>query len=559
MPRVNVDLRREWTRDAATTGQDNERDPALNDTAFKTLDRLYPLLVALLAIFAIAPLTFPGSLQTHTGLNAIYNLIDLHTHLAPTWAPTFGRAFDLLRGEGALGYAFAEFFHLLGATPLDSIKIIYALAFLFSGWGMFALARQIFASDAAGLLAAIVYVYFPYHLATVYVRGAFGEAVAWALFPFALLALIQFHSRATLRQRDYVPTIFAFALLFATQPGLAILFAMFALPFVFAVDRARFGGTTIFATLSGLALGALATLPAFLQNNSALDANGFTPAFVYPFQFLTASWGTALPKGNYLEQFPYQIGIAALGLSLLALALLYRERVDVTAHARRITRVAIAASAILLLLMTPFFSALWEISRATLLVPYPFELLAFVGVALSLVAGAVPLSDARLRELPMLAALSAIPILAVYSYLAPEYIDFAPTRPAAATFNQNELALLDYKIVRPPGIFHHGATVELDLQWQALREVNHDYTVFVHAVDEDGKEWGSEDAKPQSGALPTLKWTPGRVISDTHSIQIDLAGPSEGYHLELGIYNAATGERALTETGADEIRIDSNP
>jgi hypothetical protein len=98
----------------------------------------------------------------------------------------------------------------------------------------------------------------------------------------------------------------------------------------------------------------------------------------------------------------------------------------------------------------------------------------------------------------------------------------------------------------------------LDLQWQALRQVNHDYTVFVHVVDESGKTWGGQDSKPQQGKLPTTRWVPGRVISDTHTVQIDLAGPPEGYHLEVGLYAAATGERALTLSGIDGIRIEEN-
>jgi hypothetical protein len=96
------------------------------------------------------------------------------------------------------------------------------------------------------------------------------------------------------------------------------------------------------------------------------------------------------------------------------------------------------------------------------------------------------------------------------------------------------------------------------LQWQALRQVNHDYTVFVHVVDNSGKSWGGEDTKPQNGGLPTLQWDVGRVISDTHTVQIDLAGPPEGYHLEVGLYTSTNGERTTTETGGTEIRIEEN-
>ena len=93
---------------------------------------LYPLLVVLLAVFAVAPLEYPGAFQSHTGLLAVYNLINLDQ--APlqffNWAPTVGRTFDLFRSDGALPYLVAEVFHLVGFGYLDSIKLVYALAWI---------------------------------------------------------------------------------------------------------------------------------------------------------------------------------------------------------------------------------------------------------------------------------------------------------------------------------------------------------------------------------------------------------------------------------------------
>ncbi|MGE5139627.1 MAG: hypothetical protein ACM3JD_09210, partial [Rudaea sp.] len=197
---------------------------------------------------------------------------------------------------------------------------------------------------------------------------------------------------------------------------------------------------------------------------------------------------------------------------------------------------------------------LWPVTGGTLLLEYPFQLLGLVAVALSLAAGSIAIADLQFARLPLLTALLAIPLLAGYSYLTPEFLNFTPSRPPLARFNDDEVALLGARIIRPVGTLRHGASVDLVLQWQALKQVNHDYTVFVHAVDSTGRSWGGQDGKPQDGTLSTLKWVPGRVISDTHTIQIDLAGPPDGYHLEVGIYTV-TGERAATETGATEVTL----
>ncbi len=527
------------------------------------LQALYPVLALLVSVFAIAPLWYPGFFQSHTGFAAIYNLIDLDQNLGGllTWAPTWGRAFDALRMDGPFAYWFAAIFHRVGLPYLDAIKFTYAVAFVLSAYAMFVLAKRVLKNDAGALLAATLYLYFPYHIAIVYQRGAFGEAVAYALFPLALYAL----DKIERRPRTWIFAVLTMLFLTLTQTGLAIVFGIFALVWLFIMRRER--GNVLHALIAiaiGLALGMAIRAPSIFSQAQIILPNGFVPAFVYPFQFLSATWGNAQPRDVFTperagEQAAYQIGIAALGFVILTLALLFRSgRAQARENgAYRVAVVNVLFAAGLLVLMMPWLEFLWNFTLSFVL-QYPFQLLSFVALTLALVAGALVLADERFAEIPLLAALVIVPVLAVYPYLSPQYFDLNPTKPALARFN-DELALLDAKIVRPPGVWRHGATVELDLTWQALKQPNRDYTVFLHIVDENGQQWGATDEKPQGGTISTLKLQPGQVISDTHSVQIDLNGPPAGYHMLLGIYPTATGQPAPTETGATEIRIEANP
>jgi hypothetical protein len=535
-------------------------------------NRLSPALAVLLTVFAIAPLAYPGFFQSYTGYSAVYNLIELQTHPGGflTWAPTWGRAFDFLRMDGPLGYWLAEIFHLATLSYSSSIQLVYAVSFGVSAYGMFVLARHLLDSDAAGLVAAALYTYFPAHIAAVYVRGAFGEALAWALFPVVLYSVIALEARVRWTWRAALACGAAFAALLLAQPGLAILFALLTRFWVVALvskpHHGWFRSPSLLAMLAGLAIGIAVQLPAILAQPALASFNGFVPVFVYPFQLFTAAWGSAPPQGTFDPsrpadaQAPYQIGFAALGLTILAVALLLRSNLKAGEPnlARRVTWFACLASVVFLGLMLPFMAPLWQWTGLDLFVQYPFQLLIFVGFLLPFAAGSIVIADAQFAEVPLLAVLVLVPLLAVYPYLAPEFYDLDPSSPALARFNHDEIALLDAKITRPPGVWRHGATVQLDLTWQALRQPNRDYTVFLHILDANGKEWGGTDEKPQGGTLPTLKWTPGRVISDTHSVQIQLAGPPEGYHMELGLYQRTTGERATTETGATEVILEEN-
>jgi len=528
---------------------------------------LGPLLVVLLAVFAVAPLEYPGAFQSQTGLLAIYNLIDLDQNPLQffNWAPTVGHAFDLFRTDGALPYVVAEFFRLIGLGYLDAVKLVYALAWIASGLTMYVLARRLGASgvepwlsEAGALLAAVVYVYLPYHIATVYVRGAFAESVAWAIFPLALTAVSSRQSSVASR-RQFAFSLLPFVLLFLIQPGTAILFALIAMAIAAALNwrtgsHLHLRAVQVLAhwligsfapVVGGLALGALLYLPTILRYGATIARDGFNASFVHPFQLFSSLWGYGASTGSYLDQFPFQLGVVPLGLAIVAIALGWQSS---NAAVRRMVIVLLGAGTVLTLLTFEIAAPLWNVLGV--FVAYPWQLLAFVGLALALVAGAAVEFDARLARPAMLAFFVALPVVASYGYLAPRYLDLTPTRPRIAIFGRNEIALLDYRIVGP---LRHGATVRVNAVWQALRPVDHDYTVFVHAVDGDGKTWAQQDAKPQDGALPTIKWQPGQVISDTYTIQIDVDGPREGYHLEFGMYVGATGARALTDTGADQL------
>lgn len=533
---------------------------------------LYPLLVVLLAVFAVAPLEYPGAFQSQTGLLAVYNLIHLDQNPLQffNWAPMLGREYDLFRTDGALPYWIAEIFHRVGFSYLDSIKLVYALAWIVGGLAMFALARKLgvsaaepLFSDAGALLAAMVYTYLPFHIATVYLRGAFAESVAWAVFPLALLVLVRPQTTDDRRQKpasDYLLSASPFAALVLIQPGMAILFALVAFAIVAALRlREREFTPTLATLLGGMLIGMLLYAPTIFRHGAILSRDVFVADFVLPFQLFSSAWGfpigSGMPSATQTAQgtilpgsFSFQLGVVPVGLAIIAVAIGWRKGVQPNAPARRVVAVFLAAALVLTLLTFEISAPLWNVLG--MFAASPWQLLAFVGLALSIVAGASVAFDARLSQPAMLAALVALPVVASYGYLSPHFLDFTPTRPQIAIFGRNEIALLDYRMVGP---LRHGATVRLELRWQALRAVDHDYTVFVHAVDADGKTWGQEDAKPVDGTLPTIKWTTGQVVLDTHAIQIDVEGPREGYHLEVGLYQAATGDRAIIDNGADQL------
>ena len=113
----------------------------------------------------------------------------------------------------------------------------------------------------------------------------------------------------------------------------------------------------------------------------------------------------------------------------------------------------------------------------------------------------------------------------------------------------NQIALIGYALEgRAVG---PGEEIHLTLHWEALAEMEKDYTVFTHVIGERHRIWAQVDSQPQGGAAPTSIWSRGQVLVDEYHLLVELDTPPGVYDIEVGLYLAATGERLglLDEAG----------
>jgi len=92
-------------------------------------------------------------------------------------------------------------------------------------------------------------------------------------------------------------------------------------------------------------------------------------------------------------------------------------------------------------------------------------------------------------------------------------------------------------------VLEQGETLSVTLYWQALREMRISYTVFTHLIDETGQIWGQKDSVPGNYRLPTTSWLEGEIIVDEYTLGVRPEAPPGHYRLEIGMYDARTGER----------------
>jgi hypothetical protein len=290
----------------------------------------------------------------------------------------------------------------------------------------------------------------------------------------------------------------------------------------------------------------------------------FYQHFVYPFQLFSSAWGYGASVAGWQDTMPLQLGLVPVGLAVVSVILIARS--DADRGLRRTLLFWLVATLVLVALTLSPTALLWRITSLSHLLSYPWQLLSLIGLSTSLLAGSIVTLDQRLAAFPLRAGLVALAVLASYGYLSPRFfdfgLDFAPLTERSHVYDMepvglpvtilghNQIALLDYRIEGP---LRHGATVRLNVLWQALKPLGEDYTVFVHTVDEEGTIWGQRDTEPQEGEYPTTEWGLGEIVQDRYELRIDVAGPREGYQLVVGMYAGETGERLKLPDGTTEV------
>lgn len=100
---------------------------------------------------------------------------------------------------------------------------------------------------------------------------------------------------------------------------------------------------------------------------------------------------------------------------------------------------------------------------------------------------------------------------------------------------------------------HPGDTLPLTLYWQADGPTQRSYTLFVHLRGPNGGLHGQVDRIPGDDGAPTSSWAPGQVIKDHVSLPIASEAPAGTYHIVIGFYDSAYGDRLPVADASGEL------
>ncbi|MBI2942183.1 MAG: glycosyltransferase family 39 protein [Chloroflexi bacterium] len=129
--------------------------------------------------------------------------------------------------------------------------------------------------------------------------------------------------------------------------------------------------------------------------------------------------------------------------------------------------------------------------------------------------------------------------------------DSLPNQHAMRVTMAGQIALLGSDL--SPSTLRPGEKLTAHLYWQAIAAPEHNYTVFIHLVDEDGQIVTQSDGYPVEGRSPTAQWTLGYAVRDTHQLTIPPTRPPGTLKVIAGLYRLETMDRLLIRDGAGTL------
>jgi hypothetical protein len=118
------------------------------------------------------------------------------------WFPDLnsGQGYPFLSFYAPLIFWIAGAFHAAGADVALALKLTTTLGVLLAAFGMHRLVREQTTSRGAGFVAAALFIYAPYFVRDIFIRGDLAESFAMSLLPWSLWGMLRLQRSA--RPRD---------------------------------------------------------------------------------------------------------------------------------------------------------------------------------------------------------------------------------------------------------------------------------------------------------------------------------------------------------------------
>ncbi len=296
------------------------------------------LLTAGIAVLPLINMWRPGLYESgDMGSHVIFLISFFHSLqqgvFFPRWSAEFcnGYGYPHMQFFYFLPYYLGSFFHVLGLSFINSIKLIFSISFIGAGISMFCWLREEF-DERAAFVGSIFYLFAPYQLIDLHFTGALGECLAFAIAPLILLCAKKTTVRKQLSRWHIAFVILYIALIFTHHivPILFLPFVLFYFWLCWRLQKKRSGFEFIWIFVSLVIIFSLTAfhwLPIVLENGLIQQSQMKSFETNYLWQFFFSPWQYGfLFEGHYGEVSPL-IGYAQIVVFFFALKIYFTQKI----------------------------------------------------------------------------------------------------------------------------------------------------------------------------------------------------------------------------------------
>lgn len=377
----------------------------------------WPVLILVLCYFAVKPMLSPGFFTVHDDTQPS-RISQMTKSLMAGQFPVrmaadlgYGYGYPIFNFYAPLPYYVGAVFQIIGYSSVMSAKYMYSIGILLSGITMFYLGRKL-SGNTGGIVAAVLYVYSPYHAVDIFIRGAVGEYYAMAFLPLVMLGIweiidvssVKSFKQAGLKwQRGLVISSLGLAgtLLSHNIIGaLCVFFMVVGLLVTLLIlfikkKKIHFLIPLIMVILFGIGLSAFFTLPAWFEKKytsvEKLTGGGsnFNDHFVYVDQLWDSPWGYGGSAPGREDGMSFKLGKIQVILGLFSLgSFLFHIRRKKSYVINNIPGIIYTSLFLVsIFLMTDVSRFIWAAIPWFSYIQYPWRLLVFSSFSLAALGG----------------------------------------------------------------------------------------------------------------------------------------------------------------------------
>lgn len=378
-----------------------------------------------LAFLPLLDLFGKGFPLTHDGQDHIARIANFYQNLSegifiPRWAGSlnWGYGHPILMFLYPLPSYTASFFHALGFTFVDSVKLVFAFAFILSAYTMYLFVKELVDDEWAAVAGALLYTLAPYRFVDLYVRGAIGEHVAFIFPPLVFLFLLKLSKKQTPMLVTGGAASLAGLILAHNAISLMFipLFFLYAIYLLFQTkQKKKVAFHFLIIALAGFGLSAFFWLPAFGEGKYTLrdivtGGDEYASRFV---QWKDFFWGVWSYGGT--NELSKQIGLVqwvSVLVSTIAAYKLYQKKNKLWI----LVSTSFAIFWFTLFLMTPSANPIWHVITTLQKFQFPWRFLSVTTFLVALLGGVTYSITAKKYRIWVLGAIITVLMLANSGY-----------------------------------------------------------------------------------------------------------------------------------------------